>query len=340
MIIDLTGLLECKMKTKREMPSIEALLKHLADESQPLSVARLYALSNLERDDPARVQAAWPDLPDERRRAAMRHLADITETNFEVDFGPMFRLGLKDSDSAVREAAIDGLWEVEDPALIAPLVKIMKKDSSESVRAAAAGTLGHFVYLDELEDIPHAQVVPALEALREIIATPDGSLEVRRRAVEAIAYSSAEDVPGIIRAAYASPDELMRVSALYAMGNSADDQWIETVIAELEAQSPAMRYEAARAAGELEARNAVSTLARLLDDPDREVQEMTVWALGQIGGNRAHRLLTQLAKSDDEALAEAATEALEEMEWMRGSTRDMPLFVFDPHADEADEDDE
>ncbi len=325
------------MKTKREIPSIEVLLKHLADESQPLSVAKLYALSNLERDDLARVQAAWPDLPDERRRAAMRHLADITETNFEVDFSPMFRLGLKDSDSAVREAAIDGLWEVEDPALIAPLVKIMQDDASEAVRAMAAGTLGHFIYLDELEDIPHAQGTAALEALRKIIATPDDSLEVRRRAVEAIAYSSADDVPGIIRAAYASPDELMRVSAVYAMGSSADDQWIETVIAELEAQSPAMRYEAARAAGELEARNAVSTLARLLDDPDREVQEMTVWALGQVGGNQAHKLLRQLAKSDDEALAEAATGALEEMEWMHGSTRDMPLFVFDPHADEDDE---
>jgi HEAT repeat protein len=327
------------MKTKRGTPSIEALLKHLADESQPLSVARLYALSNLERDDLAHVQTAWPDLPADRRRAAVRHLADITETNFEVDFSPIFRLGLKDPDPGVREAAIDGLWEVEDPALIAPLVKIMQEDTSEAVRAVAAGTLGHFVYLDELEDIPHAQVVPALQALRKIIATPDDSLEVRRRAVEAIAYSSADDVPDIVRAAYASPDELMRVSAIYAMGNSADDRWIETVIEELEAQSPAIRYEAARAAGELEARNAVSTLARLLDDPDREVQEMTVWALGQIGGNQARKLMTQLAKSNDEALAEAATEALEEMEWMHGATRDMPLFVFDPHADEDDEDD-
>ena len=327
------------MKTKREIPSIEALLKHLADESQPLSVARLYALSNLERDDLAHIQTAWPDLPDDRRRAAMRHLADITETNFEVDFSPVFRLGLKDSDPAVREAAIDGLWEDEDPALITPLVKIMQNDAVENVRAAAASTLGHFVYLDELEDISHAQVLPALEALRKIIASPNDSLEVRRRAVEAIAYSSADDVPEIIRAAYASPDEPMRVSAVFAMGNSADDQWIETVIEELEAQSPAMRYEAARAAGELEARNAVSTLARLLDDPDREVQEMAVWALGQIGGDQARKLVTQLAKSDDEALAEAATEALEEMEWMHGSVRDMPLFVFDPHADEDDEDD-
>jgi len=183
------------MKTKRGTSSIEALLNHLADESQPLSVARLYALSNLERDDLAHVQTAWPDLPDDRRRAAVRHLADITETNFEVDFSPIFRLGLKDSDPGVREAAIDGLWEVEDPALIAPLVKIMQEDTSEAVRAVAAGTLGHFVYLDELEDIPHVQVVPALQALRKIIATPDDSLEVRRRAVEAIAYSSADDVP-------------------------------------------------------------------------------------------------------------------------------------------------
>jgi HEAT repeat protein len=141
----------------------------------------------------------------------------------------------------------------------------------------------------------------------------------------------------MIRTAYASPDELMRISAVFAMGRSADDQWIETVISELEAQSPAMRYEAARAAGELEARNAISPLAHLLDDPDREVQEMAIWALGQIGGDRARALLSKLAKSDDAVLAEAADDALEELEWMEGLGRDLPLFVFDPTADEDDE---
>jgi HEAT repeat protein len=129
----------------------------------------------------------------------------------------------------------------------------------------------------------------------------------------------------------------MRVSAVFAMGSSADEQWIDTVISELEAQSPAMRYEAARAAGELEARNAVPTLARLLDDPDTEVQGMAVWALGQIGGGRAKKLLNEIASGDDGSLAEAAVEALEEMTWMHDSERDMPLFVFDPHADEEDE---
>jgi len=120
------------------------------------------------------------------------------------------------------------------------------------------------------------------------------------------------------------------------MGNSADEQWIDTIISELESQSPAMRYEATRAAGELEARAAVGTLARLLDDPDRQVQEMVIWALGQIGGKRARSLLAELAAGVDADLAEVAADALEELEWMHAE-RDLPLYVFDPHADEEDE---
>jgi len=321
----------------RKLPTIEALLKHLADESQPLSVAKLYALSNLEKDDVERVQAAWPTLPGERRSAAMRHLVDITETNFEVNFEPVFRLALDDAEPSVREAALDGLSEDEDPALIPALVRLMHSDPAEEVRAAAAGALGHFVYLDEIEEISPDRITPALQALRTTIASTTEPIAVRRRAVEAISFSGAEDMPDIIRQAYASPDETMRVSAVFAMGSSADEQWIDTIISELEAQSPAMRYEAARAAGELEARNAVPTLARLLDDPDIEVQTMAVWALGQIGGDRARKLLVQVTQGNDEALAEAATEALGEMDWMHSLERDMPLFVFDPHADEEDE---
>jgi len=323
------------MKAKRAA-TVEALLQQLADASQPLSVAKLYVLSNLERADLARVQAAWPTLLDERRRATIRHLVDIAETNFEVNFGPMFRLALNDPHAEVREAAIDGLWEDQDPALIRVLLNILQHDPAEQVRAAGAGALGQFVYWDEIEQVPHAKVEPALKALRQVIAAPGEPLEVRRRAVEALGFSSADDVPGLIRDAYAAPEELMRISAVFAMGNSADEQWIDTVISELEGQSPTMRYEAARSAGELEARTAVGALARLLDDPDREVQEMAIWALGQIGGKRARSLLTDLMASDDADLAEAASEALEELEWMHGE-RDLPLFVFDPHADEEDE---
>src|SRR5512136_1423360 len=190
------------MKAKRA-PTVEALLQQLADDSQPLSVAKLYALTNLDGVDLSRVQAVWPTLLDDRRRATIRHLVDIAETNFEVNFGPVFRLALNDSDAEVREAALDGLWEDTDPALIPALLNILQNDPSEQVRAAGARALGQFVYLDDIEEIPHAKVESALKTLRQIIAAPDEPLEVRRRAVEAIGFSSAEDVPGLIRQAYA-----------------------------------------------------------------------------------------------------------------------------------------
>jgi len=323
------------MKTKKQT-SLEVLLKHLAEAAQPLSVAKLYALSNLDRDDLAQVQAMWPAMPGDRRASVVRHLADIVETNFEVNFEPVFRMALADPEASVRQAALDGLAEEDDPTLIPTLVTLMQSDPAQDVRATAASSLGHLVYLGEIEEIPAARIAPALAALRAVIAS-DEALEIRRRAVEALSFSGEQDVPEIIRNAYASPDKAMRASAVFAMGSSADDQWIATIISELEAQSPAMRYEAARAAGELEARTAVPTLARLLDDPDAEAQMMAVWALGQIGGDRARKLLTGIAQGDDEALAEAATEALQELEGMHDARRDMPLFVFDPHADEEDE---
>jgi hypothetical protein len=214
---------------------------------------------------------------------------------------------------------------------------MLQRDSSSSVRAMAASALGHFIYLDAIDEIPHARVEPLIQALRAVIDAPGEPLEVRRRAVEAISFSSADDVPDIIRRAYASSEEGMRISAVFAMGSSADEQWIDIVVSELDSPSPAMRYEAAHAAGELEARNAVPALARMLDDPDREAQEMAIWALGQVGGERARTLLSDLTESDAAALAEAAMDALEEMEWMHGGDRDMPLFAFDPYADEDDE---
>jgi len=325
------------MKKKRETMTVAALMDQLADESTAISVARLYTLSNLEKSDWARFEAAWPRLPDDRRRAVMRHLVDIAETNFEANFGPVFRLGLTDLDAAVREAAIDGLWDDEDPKLIKPLLAMLQRDSAPSVRAMAANVLGHYIYLDAIDEIPHAQIEPLNLALRAVIDAPDEPLEVRRRAVEALSFSSADDVPDIIRRAYASPEEEMRISAVFAMGSSADDRWIETVVSELDSPSPAMRYEAAHAAGELEARSAVPALTRMLEDPDREAQEMAIWALGQVGGERAQMLLTDLTESDDAALAEAALDALEEMSLMHAGDREMPLFVFDPYADEDDE---
>jgi HEAT repeat protein len=317
------------------MQPVEDTLKNLQDEAEPISVAGLYALSGLDRASLDQVRAVWGALPADRRQAAMRHLVDITEDNFEVDFSPIYRLGLNDQDPAVRTAAIEGLWEDDDAALITPILKLLT-DPAESVRGAAAGALGRFVYAGELEDIPASKVAPVTKALKAAYANPAEALEVRRRALEALGFLGYAEVGDLIRQGYQHTEQPMRLSAVFAMGRSADDeQWGEIVVRELDSRDPEMRFEAARACGELEYVPAVRRLGELLDDVDENVQQAAVWSLGQIGGDKARQLLQAVLESDAEHLHEDAEAALDELEF-KGNNLDFTLMDFEDDDDEEE----
>jgi HEAT repeat protein len=75
-----------------------------------------------------------------------------------------------------------------------------------------------------------------------------------------------------------------------------------------------IRFEAARASGEICEEKAVAGLLILLDDNDHEVQEASIIALGKIGGQEARHALQQLSKSQDTRIKEAAKSALTELE--------------------------
>ena len=183
--------------------------------------------------------------------------------------------------------------------------------------------------------LPTGRCQRVYEVLRSIIAEEYEDLEVRRRALESIAYISDEDVVALIQAAYEHPEEKMRISAVFGMGRSADERWIGTVMGELFSLIPEMRYEAARACGELQARVAVPRLAELIDDPDHEIQEAALWALGQVGGDQARRLLQRCYEEGDQVLRNAAEAALEELEFLHGQF-DFPFYVLeDPEADQS-----
>jgi HEAT repeat protein len=105
------------------------------------------------------------------------------------------------------------------------------------------------------------------------------------------------------------------------------------VLEELAAPDPEMRYEAARAVGELEYAPAVRKLGELLEDVDEEVQLVAVWSLGQIGGERAKQLLIAVLDSDAEHLHEEAEDALAELEF-KGDHLDFTMFDFEDDDEE------
>jgi HEAT repeat protein len=306
------------MRSGDERPFTE-VLDNLFDQEQ-VPIRLLFRLSDMAPDEMAAFRARWPQQSDSRRQSISRHLADISEDNFEVDFSPVFAFCLNDELAEVRLAALDGVWDSTNTALIRPIMALMKSDEDVRVRASAASTLGHYIVLTEWGQLDRRFTDPIVTALLAQLDAPDTELAVRRAALESIGASPQPRVPELIRRAYDSGDELMQLSALFAMGKSADPRWSDTVIDEMASAAPEMRLEAARAAGAIGEEDAVAELAELIHDEELDVRLAAVHALGQIGGDTAVKILENLAEDPDaEDLYDAIDEALEEMDWLGGN---------------------
>jgi hypothetical protein len=210
-----------------------------------------------------------------------------------------------------------------------------QNDPAVRARAATIGVLGRFVLLGELGRISPQRQTAIEDVLLALFRSPAEGVEVRRRAVEALAYSGGKEVPGVIESAYDHDDQLMRVSAVFAMGRSLDEQWESVLLDELRSHDPEMRYEAARACGELALASAIPQLEKLLTDSDREVQEASIWALGQTDSQKARHILEAHLETIDEAdgaLREAVEEALSEQALASGAVR-FPLYGYDAKAE-------
>ena len=184
-----------------------------------------------------------------------------------------------------------------------------------------------------------AQIKPVLDALQATYTKVAESVEVRRRALEALAYHTFDALPELIRSAYNDSHEPLRVSAVQAMGRSADEQWVKIVLAELHSTNPEMRFEAAQACGMLEIPMAVKPLTQLVDDVDDQVQRMAIWSLGQIGGDAARQVILHVLDGDQAYLHDAADDALAELEFKSGNIDLKLLDIEDPDADEDDDED-
>ena len=250
---------------------IDQLIEQLLDPSQQHPSAEdLCLMSGLARHHFGRLREIWHEVPADRRRAVVRLMAKLADERVELDFERVLRLGLEDDEPETRSSAVGGLWECEDPTLVAPLVRLLLEDGSSAVRAAAATALGRFVLLSELGEIESAVGMLAERSLLRVIYALDEDLEVRRRSVESIAYSSEAGVADLLESAYGDEDRMMRASSIFAMGRSADSRWRPVVRAELENADSDIRFEAARASGDLEDTESIPVLLDLLDDEDGE----------------------------------------------------------------------
>ncbi len=316
------------------MGSFQQVLEKIYAGTGAMPVSRLYELSDLSGRKLDAFWADWETRPAYQRRRLITALMELAEASFQVNFDAIFVQSLDDPDEEVRAVSVEGLWENEQVHLIAPLLSMLRADPSPRVREAAAASLGRYVLAGELEKLDAAIeeriVAELLAAIRR-----EKEVDVRRRAIESAAYAGTPPVLEAIELAYYDEDEAMRRSAVLGMGRSCDQRWASILLAELESQSPAMRYEAALASGEMMLREAVPLLARLIDDPDRQVCDVSIWALGQIGGAEAKQVLLDALEDADEDMQIAIDEALAELALSGG---DLDFVLYEVGGLEADED--
>jgi len=295
--------------------TITEVIQALLDISKPFPASLLYAFSDLEPNECQQLHEAWEKIQLPRRRALLEDLTEMAERDNLMLFEEVGRIALEDSDDQVKISAIDLLFEAADTRLLPRFLFLLSESESKEVRAAAANALGPFVYLGEFDRI-HSTLLKRVEnALLKAYQSDDSEL-VRRRALESLGYSSREEVPDLLRAASARPEETWLESALFAMGKSADEQWEAFVLAHLNDDSLPVRLQAVHAAGELALEKARATLLRALDREfeNAELRREAVWALSQIGGEGVEkafeRLLTRLDDDEDMDLVEEAMDLL------------------------------
>lgn len=295
---------------------IAKTIRELGDTRHPLVWARLKELSNLGSDVRTDLRAAWSQVETTRRQEICNALVELAEDDVEFDFHEVFLAALYDDDEEVRIKAIEGLWEDLSTTLLSDMLTMVRSDPSGQVRATAAVGIARFAYLSALEELPGDYGQQIYNVLYATATDLDQPFEVRRRAIEALGYYGSDPkVKALIEGAYADPEILMKESALAAMGRSVDEAWLPIIESELQAHSPALRYEAVRAMGEMAdlAQGHLSRLLPLVDDEDTEVGLAAIWALGQIGGPHAKRVLDRLVRSKNEARSQAAQDALDEL---------------------------
>jgi HEAT repeat protein len=283
----------------------------------------------------------WPRVKPDRKLSLLEGLLALADRDTLVNFDDFARSLLNDPDASTRVHALRLLDECDDAKLVPAYIDLLKNDPDVNVRAEAANALNLFVDLGELEELDEEAYGEVLAVLLESAKGAEET-RVRRRAIESLGWSSNPEVVELIESAFEGNID-WRVSALTAMGRSADDRWEDRVLRSLLDDDVKVRKAAVQSAGMLAFKSARLPLLRMLESEESdEVMSAAIWSLSQIGGEDVQTYLEALLdKAEDEELIEFLEEALDNLAFTEDLDR-FELMSFDPDdiedLEELDED--
>jgi HEAT repeat protein len=332
--------------TPKEIPFSEVITA-LLNNNQPFPAVMMPSLSDISEKNLESLIKVWGQIADQRRIGLMEDMHEIQDQDTISNFSSIAEFALDDPLAPVRTLAISMLWEWPNKETARRLLSIIENDDDMQVRASACNGLGNYVYLAELDEFSSSLADQIVDTLLRVIKS-DAPKLVRRRALEAVSFSSREDVAPLIEAAFRNPDREWMMSALFAMGRSCDECWTDQVMSCLNHAVPEVQFEAVRSAGELEIEDAREILIELLEDYqnlDDDVRIAAVVALSKIGGENVRATLETLVEEvTDEDEAEIISTSLENLDFLElgilPGMLDLDQFNLGRHSSEEDDDSE
>jgi hypothetical protein len=315
--------------------SIQSIIDALLNVDETFPPKYLYRLSDLRAEEVNSIRKVWADIPEWRRRALIEDTESMFERDYLLSYESLLRIGIQDQEPQIRFICLRSLSGYEVPDLVSDFIEIMNSDPDPEVREIATSMLGKYVYMGETESISHHKLERITESLLTVFNSGEQQT-IRRKALEALGYSSNDNIPQLIKNAYRSTDPEWKASAINAMGKSYIKQFARIIIKELDSLHENIRLEAIRAAGELEISEAAPKLIDNLEDSNMDIRLTSVWSLSQIGGSGVKRSIEALLDEDvTDKEAKIINDALEYLEF----NDSFDLDDFDDYDDYDDDDD-
>ena len=324
-----------------QITTLQTTLDHLVNSDTDIPKNHLQYYSDLDPKSLQLFMDAWPRVKPTRKLLLLDELLIHLDTDTIVSYEEIGRALLDDSDGDVRSRAIRLLAESDDPKLASKFVDMFLNDADLAPRMEATTLLGEFILLGELEKLKQSLQRKIEDAMIAVIRSEDNP-SLRKRALEALSYSSRPEIAALIESAFERADPTWVASALRAMGRSHDERWNDDVVNRMLDDDPRIRFAAVEAAGELNIEDAGPILIKMLEDEeeDDDVVAAAIWSLSQIGGDDARiYLLNLIENTEDEDLVEFLEDALENLEFNTELNK-FDLLSLDDDDDELFEEDE
>lgn len=237
--------------------------------------------------------------PMDEKLQILKRIEDIGNRDFDgVDVTKLLKGYLQSSDPEIMLSALQAASNYAgDEGLFRDIYKMAHDYRDEEVRAMANSCLGAVIQdgLEFEEMLPqgfpsgYAQVtrdfyMEVRDFLLEKVDAPMESMEVRRRALEALGHLAFQpEVRAIVMRFYhQAPNPYVRVSSLYAMGLVKDAVFERLILEELYSASEPVLLEAIHSAASLELHAAEDRLLALSKSASTDVRYEAILALGSV----------------------------------------------------------